>query len=132
MNVFEPAVQHAEPVDPANFHGGGTVVRMTGVCQGPRVNAYQVSLEPGTRMRWHTHTGPQLLIVTHGTCRIQVDEQAAQDVGAGGVIAIEPGERHWHGATPDAPMTHLALNIDAKTTWLERVSDEEYEGSTRV
>jgi quercetin dioxygenase-like cupin family protein len=50
-------------------------------------------------------------------------------VAAGGAIRIEPGERHWHGATPDAPMTHLALNIDAATEWFEPVTDVEYAGA---
>jgi quercetin dioxygenase-like cupin family protein len=53
---------------------------------------------------------------------------AIQDVAAGGAVRIEPGERHWHGATPDAPMTHIALNINATTEWFEKVSDREYAG----
>ena len=27
-------------------------------------------------------------------------------------------------------MTHVALNLDAATTWLEKVSDDEYAGTT--
>jgi quercetin dioxygenase-like cupin family protein len=128
MKIFEPAGRAAEPVDPANFSGGGTVVRMPGLCETPAVNAYQVSLDPGTRMRWHTHSGPQLLLVTEGTCRFQQAGGPVRHVSAGGIISVEPGARHWHAATPDAPMTHVALNIDAATTWLEGVTDEEYEG----
>ena len=35
---------------------------------------------------------------------------------------------HWHGASGDAGMTHLALNIDAETAWFEKVTDDEYRG----
>jgi quercetin dioxygenase-like cupin family protein len=128
MKVFELAGREAEPVDPANFTGGGTLVRMPGVCDTPAVNAYRVSLDAGTRMRWHTHTGPQLLLVTEGTCRFQKEGEPVRNVHAGGIISVEAGELHWHAATPDARMTHIALNIDAKTTWLERVTDAQYEG----
>ena len=47
---------------------------------------------------------------------------------AGDVVSIEPDERHWHGADREEPMTHLAINIDATTTWLHKVSDAEYDG----
>ena len=69
----------------------------------------------------------QLLLVIEGRCRVQKDGESVQEVTAGGAVRIEPGERHWHGATPDGPMTHLALNIDAATEWFEPVTDAEYE-----
>ncbi|HSH76369.1 MAG TPA: cupin domain-containing protein [Longimicrobiales bacterium] len=130
MKTFELAGRDVEPVDPANFTGGGTLVRMTGVSQAPNVNAYRVTFEPGARTAWHTHTGPQLLLVTEGTCRCQTDGGAIEEVAAGGLVSFEPGERHWHGATPEEPMTHVAINIEASTTWLDQVSDEEYVGSS--
>ena len=131
MKVFELAGRPVEPVDPANFTGAGTLVRMEAVCAAPAVNAYRVTFEPGTRTAWHTHSGTQLLIVTAGTCRFQRAGEAAGEIGAGGIVSIAPGERHWHGATPDRAMTHVALNIDAATTWLEKVTDGEYEGLSR-
>lgn len=128
MKAFPLADHPAEPVDPENFTGAGTLVRMDGVCEVPRVNAYRVTFEPRTRTAWHTHSGTQLLLVVEGTCRCQNYGEPVREIGAGGIVSIAPGERHWHGATPDGPMTHVALNIDAATTWLERVSDREYEG----
>lgn len=128
MHVFHLAGREAEPVDPANFTGTGTLVRMTGVSAGPAVNAYRVRFEAGTRTAWHTHSGTQLLLVTEGTCRCQKAGEPVQEVAEGGIVSIEPGERHWHGATPNAPMTHVALNIEASTIWLEKVGDEDYAG----
>jgi hypothetical protein len=58
----------------------------------------------------------------------QKEGEPIQEVATGGAIRIEPRERHWHGATPDAPMTHLALNVDATTEWFEKVTDLQYDG----
>ena len=126
MKLCHLAGRQAEPLDPDHFTGTGTLVRMTGVGARPPVNAYRVRFEPGTRTAWHTHTGTQLLVVTEGTCRCQKEGEPVQEVTAGGIVSIESGERHWHGATPDSPMTHIALNIDASTNWFEKVTDEEY------
>ena len=130
MRVFDPAKRPAEPVDPANFTGEGTLVRMDGICERPAVNAYKVTFAAETRTAWHTHSGTQLLLVVEGTCRFQKDGEPIQEIAAGGIVSIPPGERHWHGASPDARMVHLALNIDASTTWLEKVTDREYDGLT--
>jgi quercetin dioxygenase-like cupin family protein len=128
MRVFHPSGREVEPLDTANFTGTGWLVRMTGLSQDPAVNAYRVSFDAGTRTAWHTHSGVQLLVVTEGTCRCQRAGEPVREVPVGGIVAIEAEEPHWHGATPDAPMTHVALNIDASTSWLEKVSDEEYGG----
>jgi len=128
MKVFTLAGREVEPLDPANFTGQGTLVRMLGVCEGPKINAYTVTFQAGTRTAWHTHTGTQLLVVTDGTCRVQAEGGPVRDVAAGDLVSFAPGERHWHGATPDAPATHVALNVDATTDWFEKVTDAEYDG----
>jgi quercetin dioxygenase-like cupin family protein len=41
----------------------------------------------------------------------------------------QPGEKHWHGATPMTAMTHFAIQeaLDGKVVdWMEQVSDEQY------
>ena len=41
------------------------------------------------------------------------------------------GQKHWHGASPDASMTHLAVTEyrdGAAVDWMEKVSDERYNG----
>ena len=65
-----------------------------------------------------------------------VDDQYDQgyeilEIRLGDVIYTPPGEEHWHGATPDDFMEHLALlevgdDPATSTTWLEPVSDAEY------
>jgi quercetin dioxygenase-like cupin family protein len=129
LDVFEPRGREVEPADPANFTGSATLVRMTGVLARPPVNAYLVSFEPAARTAWHEHSGPQLLIVTEGRCRLQKRGEPIREVMAGGIVAILPGEVHWHGAAPREGTTHLALNLEATTTWLEKVTDAEYAGA---
>jgi quercetin dioxygenase-like cupin family protein len=45
-------------------------------------------------------------------------------------VYIEPGEEHWHGATSDRFMAHVAIQeADANgdvVTWLNHVNDQEY------
>ena len=51
-------------------------------------------------------------------------------VRPGDVVYIEPGEEHWHGATPDRFMSHIAIQeADEQgnvVTWGEPTTDEEY------
>ena len=101
---------------------------MTGVSDDPSVNAYHVEFQPSARTAWHTHSGPQLLVVLSGRCRFQRAGQGVDVADAGDVVSIPPNEQHWHGADPGAPMTHLAININATTTWLHKVNDAEYDG----
>ena len=128
MKVFQLADHAPEPGDTNTFTGVSTLTRMNGVCDDPTINVYRVEFEPAARTNWHSHTGPQLLLVIAGRCRFQKEGAPIQEVAAGGAISIEPGEKHWHGATPDGRMIHLALNVNATTNWGERVSDALYEG----
>ncbi|HDZ73067.1 MAG TPA: cupin domain-containing protein [Aurantimonas coralicida] len=94
-----------------------------------RLRAVVVLFEPGARTAWHTHPLGQTLYVTAGTGRFQTFGEPIQTIGAGDVIWIPPGEKHWHGAGPETMMTHIAMQ-EAKdgvaVDWLEHVSDEDY------
>lgn len=129
MKVFHPSDHLASPADPRNFTGRATVARTDRLSDEPTVNMYRVTFQAAARTAWHAHSGVQLLLVIEGRCRAQKEGDPIHEIAAGGAIRIEPGERHWHGATPDAPMTHLALNIDATTEWFEQVTDAEYAGA---
>lgn len=89
---------------------------------------YRVCFEPGARTNWHTHPGGQSLVVLTGRARVGAEGQPVLELGQGDVIYSPPGEWHWHGATPDGYMIHLATNPGAKTEWGEdrAVTDEEY------
>jgi len=96
-----------------------------------RVAGASVTFEPGARTAWHTHPLGQTLIVTAGCGRAQREGGEIEAIHPGDVIWFPPGEKHWHGAAPTTFMTHIAIqeNLDGKVVeWLEKVSDEQYQG----
>jgi quercetin dioxygenase-like cupin family protein len=96
-----------------------------------RVACASVTFEPGARTAWHTHPLGQTLIVTAGCGRAQREGGLIEEIGPGDVVWFPPGEKHWHGAAPTTAMTHLAVQeqLDKKAVdWLEKVSDEQYQG----
>lgn len=128
MRIARLAALASEASDPDTFTGHARMTRMPGLSDAPAVKAFRVEFEPAARTHWHTHSGPQLLVVLDGRCRLQCEGEPAREIDAGDVACIAAGERHWHGASPDGPMTHLAVNIESVTRWLNAVSDAEYGG----
>ncbi len=93
------------------------------------VQVFRVTFTPGARTAWHTHPKGQTLIVTSGNGLFQKRGEAVQTMQQGDVIVILEGEEHWHGASPDSQMQHLAIQaVDSGVGahWLELVSDEDY------
>jgi quercetin dioxygenase-like cupin family protein len=94
-----------------------------------RVRGASVTFEPGARTAWHTHPLGQTLIVTSGLGRAQRLGGPVEEIRPGDVVWFEPGEKHWHGASPAVAMTHIAIQeaLDGKAVdWMEKVSDEQY------
>jgi quercetin dioxygenase-like cupin family protein len=118
-----------EPADPRNFVGRARVKRFP-LVQGDRpVIVYLVEFEAGCRTNWHVHSAPQLLLVKEGRGLVQKWGEPAREIAAGDAIAIEPHEKHWHGASTTSSMSHFAVNLNLTTQWLEPVSDEQYRAS---
>lgn len=90
---------------------------------GTTINS--VTFAPGARTFWHHHTHGQVLVVTAGRGWVCSAGARPQVIRAGDVVWVPPGERHWHGATVDTIMTHLAVSL-GPTVWLDEVSEEEY------
>ena len=90
-----------------------------------------VTFEPGARTAWHTHPLGQTILVTSGLGRVQRDGGAIEEVRPGDIVFFGPDERHWHGASPDCAMSHIAIaeiKGGKAVEWLEKVSDEDYLG----
>ena len=119
----------SEASDPNTFTGHARMTRMPGLSDDPAIKAFRVEFALAARTHWHTHSGPQLLVVLAGRCRLQCAGEPVREIRTGDVACIAAGERHWHGAANDGPMTHLAVNIQSATTWLDAVTDAEYAGA---
>ena len=88
-----------------------------------------VTFEPGSRTAWHVHPLGQTLIVTSGRGITQEWGKRPTLILPGDVVICPPGVKHWHGASPETAMTHLAIGESAPglaTQWLNKVTDEEY------
>ncbi len=96
-----------------------------------RVQGGLVTFEPGARTAWHTHPLGQTLIVTSGRGCVQRWGGPIEEIHPGDVVWFAPGEKHWHGASAQTAMTHIAIHEvkDGKVVdWMEKVSDEQYAG----
>lgn len=93
------------------------------------VGGATVTFEPGARTAWHTHPLGQTLIVTQGRGWLQAWGEEAEILNQGDIACIPPGVKHWHGASAQTAMTHLAIAEavnGSPVTWLEKVTDEQY------
>jgi len=111
------------------FTGNVRVAPLFNATHPARMSCACVMFDPSARSAWHTHPLGQTLIVTGGRGFVQSWGGPVREIGPGDVIWTPPGEKHWHGAAPDAAMTHIAIQeqLDGKAVdWLEKVSDEEY------
>ena len=98
---------------------------------GQTMTVAKVRFLPGARTAWHSHARGQTLHVTEGVALLGSRDGTVVEALPGQTIYTPPGEQHWHGATPDDYMEHLAMIESADdpsttTTWLEHVSDDDY------
>ncbi|WP_414472862.1 cupin domain-containing protein [Microvirga sp. M2] len=96
-----------------------------------RVAGALVTFEPGARTAWHTHPLGQTLIVMTGLGLVQREGGPIEEIRPGDVVWFEPGEKHWHGASPTTVMSHIAIQEKlngSPVDWMEHVTDEQYRG----
>jgi quercetin dioxygenase-like cupin family protein len=116
---------------PADYFTG--TVRIDSPFQGSdpaRVGGATVTFEPGARTAWHTHPLGQTLLVVSGFGRVQRDGGPIEEIRAGDIVWFEPGEKHWHGASFNTAMTHVAIAeaLDGKVVdWMDHVTDEQHQ-----
>ncbi|WP_216326453.1 (R)-mandelonitrile lyase [Deinococcus aestuarii] len=115
---------------PAEWFTGTVRIDPLFPAQAPaRAAGNAVTFGPGARTAWHTHPLGQVLIVTAGAGLVQREGGPVEEIHPGDVVWFEPGEKHWHGASPTTAMTHLAVQeaLNGKAVdWLEHVTDEQY------
>ena len=104
--------------------------------QPSRMIVSLVRFTPGARTNWHSHAVGQTLHVTDGIGLVQTRDGKTIRMRPGDTIYTPPGEEHWHGATAGNFMCHLAMLEGIPggdgTTWLEPVTDEQYEAADQA
>lgn len=89
-----------------------------------------VSFEAGARTNWHTHPKGQVLIILAGRGFYQERGKPALVLHPGEVVNIPDNVEHWHGASAESRMVHIAISNykgDQNVVWLQPVSDDEYQ-----
>lgn len=118
------------------FHGDVWVDVVTQGQAPSRLRVNAVHFTPGARTAWHSHAVGQTLHVTEGVGLVQSRGGDVVRIVPGDTVRTPPGEWHWHGATPDHFMTHLAMWEAAEdgreSEWGEHVTDEEYAKGTEA
>jgi len=122
---------------PADWFTGTVLIdAVAAPAGGARLSVSSVHFTPGARTAWHTHPNGQTIFVTEGVGFAQRRGGPVEVIRPGDRVFFEPGEDHWHGATPEHFMTHLAmLEVDdqgVNATWGDHVTDEEYSESRRA
>lgn len=96
------------------------------------VAAALVHFTPGARTAWHTHPHGQTIYVVEGVGVCQREGGPIETIRPGDRVFFEPGESHWHGASADRLMVHIAIHQNDESgsavSWGEHVTDEQYGG----
>lgn len=128
------ASTQAATMGPADrFTGQARVEPLFAADGAIEASAAYVTFEPGARSAWHTHPAGQRLVVVSGMGLTQEWGRPVQELHPGDVVVCPAGVKHWHGAGPRTAMTHLAVtgSVDGKSVdWLEKVTNDEYNGVT--
>jgi len=120
---------------PADYFTGTVYLQM--LAQKTESNDYSigsVTFEPGARSNWHTHPAGQTLIVINGKGLYQEKGMPVRTINKGETIVCNPDVQHWHGASPESQMTHIAITNDrgvGGVVWLTRVTDDQYNAAGR-
>ncbi len=129
MDIRRAGTQPSARGPEAWFTGSVRIDPLFNPFDAERVQGAQVTFEPGARTAWHTHPLGQTLIVVSGVGRVQREGGPVEEIRPGDVVWFKPGEKHWHGASPNVAMTHIALHEvkDGKVVdWMEHVTEVQY------
>ena len=131
MDVFACGSRPSRRAPASSFTG---TVWQDPIIEAPEpalLRAGRVRFEPGARTNWHTHPLGQTLHVIVGVGRVQSWGGPMREIRPGDTVWIAPGEKHWHGASPENAMEHIAMQEQQggeHVKWLEPVTDAQYLG----
>jgi quercetin dioxygenase-like cupin family protein len=116
--VWMPYAQQPEGAPQSNFTGTVNPLKGEG-----RISYYVFT--PGSRTKWHSHEGGQLLLAEEGIGRTQVRGEPVQEIRPGQAVWSPRGATHWHGSAPGQSAKLYQISR-GETTWLEEVSEKDY------
>jgi quercetin dioxygenase-like cupin family protein len=126
------AASRASALGPADWFTGQVWMDEIAILPEPGlVRSLRVHFSPGARTAWHAHPLGQVLHVLDGVGRVQAEGGPVVEVRPGDTVVAGPGEMHWHGASPDRTMSHIAIQerdpaTGETTIWSGPVTDEDY------
>ncbi|MDO4897706.1 MAG: cupin domain-containing protein [Rothia sp. (in: high G+C Gram-positive bacteria)] len=127
--MTDPLFPLGSPAPEGSFTGKAY---MHPLAPSKEMQSLAVTFEAEARTNWHTHDLGQLIVVTSGTCIYQLEGQEPALLHPGDSFFFEAGINHWHGATADGPMTHIAITPFNErgefVTWGEPVDEATYRG----
>ena len=122
MRVLKIDDQPQKPMGtatPIDGWTGGAVNRtrqeLIGDGQSENFRCNVVNFSPGATTGWHAHDCDQILVVTAGKGFV-ANETEKREIAVGDVVQIKAGERHWHGAGPDSPLSHITVTTVGSTS----------------
>lgn len=114
-------VMHGQDKPNPNFTGG----TVTALDEKPQGNIAHFRFSPGSRTKWHSHEGGQIILVEEGVGLTQVRGGPVIELHAGDTIWCPPGVEHWHGAAPDKGGVQYNISRGG-IKWLEEVSEKDF------
>ncbi len=128
--IFHPAGSRPSiKADPDYFTGDVWIDPIIIAPEPATLRTLRVRFSPGGRTNWHSHGMGQTLYVVEGQGWLQVRGEAAKPLKPGDSAFIPADVEHWHGATSDTGMTHIAMQEEPKgkgAVWLEPVAENHY------
>src|SRR5436190_17469852 len=112
------------------FRGNAFITPLIAKDRNNEFSVGSIFFEPKARTNWHTHPKGQILLVIEGEGYYQEKDKPARKIKKGDVVNIPENIEHWHGASNNSTMTHIAITNfknDIQVTWLDAVSDKEFD-----
>lgn len=120
-----PSLFKGTQINNSNFSGPVWVKMLVENDTVYQTQVGNVSFEAGSKTKWHFHPGGQILLVTNGSGYYQEQGKPLKRIKEGDIIQCAPNVVHWHGASSNSSLTHIAISPNTQkgtVHWLDTVS----------
>lgn len=119
MKAIKLSESSSEDTEGGIFVGGKVNVKtlIDKTLGAQEIKSAIVTFSAGARTKMHIHDHEQILYIISGK-GIVANEHEERIAVPGMIFFIPAGEKHWHGATPEGPFSHLYVyNSKTETTY---------------